>query len=64
MSSTPPTFSLPAFIETAPDKYKPLDQCSRSEIASEAVSRLIEAQSLFDTAAALVQYLGSAEADR
>jgi hypothetical protein len=64
MSSIPPTFSLPAFIETEPDRYKPLDECSRSEIASEAMSRLIEAQSVFDTAAALVQYLGSAEADR
>jgi hypothetical protein len=56
MSTIPPTI-LPAFIQTQPDRYKPLAECSRSEIASEAMSRLIEAQSLFDLAGALMQYL-------
>jgi hypothetical protein len=60
----PPMPSLPAFIETEPDRYKPIAECSRSEIAAEAMSRLIEAQSLFDVAAALMQYLESAEADQ
>jgi hypothetical protein len=64
MSSVPPIFGLPAFIETEPDRYRPLAECSRSEVAAEAMSRLTEAQSLFDTAAALMQYLESAEADQ
>jgi hypothetical protein len=59
-----PPGSLPAFIETEPDRYKPLAECSRSEIAAEATFRLTEAQSLFDVAAALMQYLESAETEQ
>lgn len=63
MSTIPPAI-LPAFIQTQPDRYKPLAECTREEIAAEAWSRLIEAQSLFDVAAALMQHLDIAEAEQ
>jgi hypothetical protein len=56
MSTIPPAI-LPVFIQTQPDRCKPLAECTREEIAAEAWSRVVESQSIFDTAATLLEYL-------
>ncbi len=49
--------TLPAFIETEPGSFKPLDECSRNEVEAEIHSLLMQAQALMDEAKTLGHYL-------
>jgi hypothetical protein len=51
--------TVPAFLETEPGAFKPLDECSRSEIQTKIISLTMAADALVDHARNLERYLDS-----
>lgn len=50
---------VPAFLEVEPGSFKPLGECSRSEVSSTIMSLTMQANALVDQAKALDRYLES-----
>jgi hypothetical protein len=57
----PGSIRVPAFIETEPGSFKPVEECSRSEIETKIMSLTMQAQALTDEADALDRYLDQRE---
>jgi hypothetical protein len=47
--------TIPAFIEVAPQSYKPVQECTASELRAAADSMLLQARSLMDEARRLYE---------
>jgi hypothetical protein len=48
---------MPAFLETEPGSYKPLNECSRGEIEAKIMALTMQAGALIAEAVALAEYL-------
>ena len=46
---------MPGFLEVAPDEYRNIDDCTADELATAGQSRLMQARTLMDNSARLLE---------